>query len=122
VPDPEEQAFGPSETIDERKVRLSQVLARTGSKLIYTYDFGDNWQHSVVLEKCLPADSKMNYPACLAGARACPPEDCGGVYGFSELLDAIQDPQHERHGEMLEWVGEEYDPDEFSVEKINRAL
>jgi hypothetical protein len=108
--------------MDERQVRLHQVLGRVGAKAIYIYDFGDGWEHGMVLEKRLPVDPSLAYPACTGGQRACPPEDCGGIPGFYELLEAIQDPKHERHEELLDWVGEEYDPEAFSMEAVNRAL
>lgn len=121
-PDPNEGGFGIDDRIDERRVRLHQVLGRIGAKAVYTYDFGDGWEHGIVLEKRLPVDPDLAYPACTGGQRACPPEDCGGIPGFYELLDAIQDPKHERHDELLEWVGEQYDPEAFSIERVNRLL
>jgi hypothetical protein len=79
----------------------------------YVYDFGDDWVHKVVVEKVLPADPRISYPVCVAGKRACPPEDCGGVWGYREFLAAISDPDHPEHEEMLEWVGGAFDPEEF---------
>jgi hypothetical protein len=121
-PDPNEGGFDIESRIDERKVRLHEVLGRIGKKAVYTYDFGDGWEHGLVLEKRLPADPNLAYPACTGGQRACPPEDCGGIGGFYELLEAIQNPDHERHEELLDWVGEECDPEAFSIETVNRAL
>ena len=106
---------------DERVVRLCGVLGRVGSKAIYTYDFGDNWEHSIVLEKRLPVDPNIAYPVCTDGQLACPPEDCGGIPGYYDLVDALSDPSHERHEEMLEWIGE-YDTQAFSVENVNTML
>src|SRR4029077_4994020 len=83
-----------SDAMDERKVRLHQVLGRAGAKALYTYDFGDSWEHRIVVEKSLPADPKLNYPVCTGGQRAGPPEDCGGIPGFYELMEAIEDPRH----------------------------
>jgi hypothetical protein len=107
---------------NERTVRLSRVLGRVGAKMVYMYDFGDGWEHRVVLEKRLCADPTMAYPVCTGGALACPPEDCGGIGGFYDLLDALRDPTHERHDEMNDWVGEDYDPDAFSVDAVNGML
>jgi hypothetical protein len=121
-PDPGGAGFGPPSSMDERQVRLHEVLGRVGAKAVYTYDFGDSWEHAIVLEKRLPADPKLTYPMCVAGARACPPEDCGGIPGFYEFLEAMQDPEHERHEELLEWFGGEYDPEAFSPENVNRTL
>ena len=114
--------LGLTEGIDERKVRLNQLLVRVGAKIVYTYDFGDGWEHAVVLEKCLPVDSNMTYPACTGGRGACPPEDCGGVGGFYNLLEALQNPRRPEHKELLEWVGRDYDPEKFSSEAVNRSL
>ena len=108
--------------MDEGEVQLNQVLRRVGSKVEYTYDFGDNWEHSIVLEKRLPIDPKLTYPLCIAGERACPPEDCGGVGGFFQLMEAIRNPDHPEHEEQLEWVGEDYDPEAFSIETVNRKF
>jgi hypothetical protein len=116
-PDPD----GPP-TINDRKVRLDEVLLEVRSKLVYTYDMGDGWEHSVVVEKRLPADPDAAYPVCIAGERACPPEDCGGLPGFYGLLEALQNPEDERGEEMLEWLGREYDPAAFSIDDVNRAL
>jgi pRiA4b ORF-3-like protein len=96
----------------ENRARLGSV-ARQGTVIEYTYDFGDNWVHRVVVEKVGPADPKVSYPSCIAGKRACPPEDCGGVWGYGELLAAISDPDHPEHESMLEWVGGEFDPEAF---------
>ena len=123
------QCYGPTgpergvaEAIDERKVRLNQLLVRVGAKIVYTYDFGDGWEHGIVLEKGLPVDPNMAYPAAMGGAGACPPEDCGGIGGFYSLLESLQNPRHPQHEELLEWVGEDYDPKKFSIEAINQVL
>jgi|SRR6266545_408512 len=107
---------------DEGTVRLSSILARVGSKAIYTYDFGDSWEHSIVLEKRLPVDPNATYPVCSDGRLACPPEDCGGIAGFYDLVEVLKDPDHERHGETLDWIGDDFDPEAFSADKVNRRL
>ena len=90
--------------------------------MIYTCDFGDSWEHSIVLEKQLPADPNTTYPVCTDGKLACPPEDCGGIPGFYDLLDALDDPNHERHEELRDWIGEDFEPEAFSPENVNRML
>jgi hypothetical protein len=120
-PNPEDRLMGMPAAESERTVRLSGILVRVGSKAIYTYDFGDSWEHSLVLEKRLPVDPTTAYPACTDGQLACPPEDCGGIPGFYDLVEALGDPAHERHEEMLDWIGE-FDPQAFSVESVNRML
>jgi hypothetical protein len=111
-PDPD----GMMETEDERKVKLSQVVARGFKKFAYTYDFGDNWDHTVEVEKTLEAEPGVRYPRCVDGKRACPPEDCGGPWGYADFLKAIRDPKHPEHEDMLEWAGDGFDPEEFDVE------
>ncbi len=120
-PEPDD-FMGMSSAEDERKAALSSLPGRVGAKAMYTYDFGDSWEHGIVLEKCLPADPDTAYPLCTGGKLACPPEDCGGIPGFYILLEAIGDPSHDQHEELLEWVGEDFDPMAFSVDDVNRQL
>ena len=84
-----------------------------GPPAIYAYDFGDDWQHVLVHEGLEPAEGSSAYPRCLAGEGCCPPEDCGGVHGHAELLAAIADPTHDRHGELVAWLGGVLDPEAF---------
>ena len=84
----------------------------------YTYDFGDNWEHTVELEEILPRDKDVEYPRCIAGERACPPEDCGGIWGYEDLLQIISDPEHEEYEAMLEWIGGEFDPEHFDAKEV----
>jgi hypothetical protein len=117
-PDPD----GMMETEDERRLKLSQVVARGFQKFSYTYDFGDNWEHTIQVEKVLDPEPGVRNPRCIAGKRACPPEDCGGPWGYAEFLEAIQNPGHEQHEEMLEWVGGEFDPEAFDIDAVNEGL
>lgn len=107
---------------DDRRVRLSAVLQRTRAKMVYIYDFGDYWEHEILLEQQLPAEPNATYPACVDGQLACPPEDCGGIPGYYDLLDVLQKPPHRRHKEIREWVGGDFDSETFSVEEANRRL
>ncbi len=122
IPDPGDADFGGPKTIDERKARLSEVLGAVRAKAIYEYDFGDGWEHGIVVEKILPPDPDLDYPVCTDGKMNCPPEDCGGLGGYYNLLDAIRDPNHEEHEDMLDWLGDDFDPLEFSIEDVNGAL
>jgi hypothetical protein len=97
---------------DERRARLDR-LAPAGSSFTYTYDFGDDWRHKIVVEKVTPADPSMRYPTCTGGRRARPPEDCGGGWGYENLLAVLADPADEEHASMLEWVGGAFDPEAF---------
>lgn len=124
VPDPDED-WGPPVT-DESTVRLDSV-ARAGSTFEYVYDFGDNWRHTVVVEKVSAAVGTTTVPDCLAGRRACPPEDCGGTWGYQQLVEILADPRHPKRAEKLEWIGRPYDPatfdpSEFADNLRNQAL
>lgn len=105
-----------------RRVRLSTVAPQEKAKLIYEYDFGDGWEHELLVEKILPRAAEMSYPRCLAGRRACPPEDSGGIPGYAELLETIADPNNPEHATMLEWLGGSFDPEEFDLATVNRRL
>jgi hypothetical protein len=110
------------ERLDERRFRLANVARHEKASFIYEYDFGDSWAHEVVVEKILPADPKKKYAVCLDGKNACPPEDCGGIWGYYELLKAVKNPKHKEHQEMLDWLGGPFDPGHFDLQKINAEL
>ncbi len=95
---------------DERRARLRN-LVKAGSSFLYVYDFGDDWRHEAVVEKILPVEAGATYPACTGGRRSCPPEDCGGPWGYEEFLAAISDTSHVEHESMLEWAGGQFNPD-----------
>ena len=100
----------------ERKI--SRYFRPENNKALYVYDFGDDWEHDVALEKVLPREKNVKYPICLAGKRACPPEDCGGVWGYMNLLEILSDPNHEDYEDTLEWLGDEFNPDYFDSGEI----
>ena len=117
-PNPEDE----ENVIDEGTVRLRALSLSIGVSIGYEYDFGDSWQHRVVLEKMLAPDPETTYPACVAGERSAPPEDVGGAGGYVEFLEAIADPDDEDHHANLEWVGGQFDPEAFSVAEANERL
>jgi Plasmid pRiA4b ORF-3-like protein len=119
IPDPDEDWGEPPR--DERRTRLD-AIASVGSSFRYTYDFGDGWEHRVVVEKVLPADIASALPACIDGRRACPPEDCGGTSGYRELLEVLADPSHPEHDERREWLGREFDPEVFDAREFEDNL
>ena len=88
----------------------------------YEYDFGDSWQHRIEVEQVRPPVPGVRYPRCLAGKRACPPEDVGGIWGYEEFLQAIRDPKHPEHEAMLEWAGGAFDPEAFDLQGVNEQL
>jgi hypothetical protein len=98
---------------------LSDALGRTDS-FSYTYDFGDDWQHDLVIEKSFKWDENHSYPACIGGENACPPEDCGGIGGYYELLEKLRNPEDEEHLTMKQWIGGYFDPSTFDPNRINR--
>ena len=110
------------EVTNEKTIKLDQVVSEAGEKFVYEYDFGDSWEHVILVEKILRPEAGVHYPICLKGKRACPPEDCGGVWGYDDVLKAIQDPDHPEHEEMLEWLGGSVNPEEFDVNVVNERL
>jgi Plasmid pRiA4b ORF-3-like protein len=117
-PDPD---WGLDEVADESRVRLS-AIAGEGSRLRYAYDFGDGWQHDVIVEKVLDPQPGSRYPCCVAGRRACPPEDVGGPWGYQEFLVAVADPGHDEHEYWLKWAGGGFDPAGFDLAAVDEAL
>ncbi len=106
--------------------KLDKVAGRTGDRLRYTYDFGDDWEHEILVEEVLTAEPGVAYPRCLAGRRACPPEDCGGIWGYEELCEILADPDHPEHADRLEWLGlesaEQFNPARLDLDEVNEAL
>ena len=107
---------------DARRFRLKQVAPVENFKFVYEYDFGDSWEHQILVEKISQLDPGTSYPVCIKGKRACPPEDVGGVWGYEDFLEAMGDSDHPRHQVLLEWWGESFDPEAFDLEEINLAL
>jgi hypothetical protein len=114
--------FGDLNLKDESKARLDKILSKPKQKMVYEYDFGDGWEHEILLEKVLQPEPGVRYARCVGGARACPPEDCGGVGGYENFLQAISDPDHEEHDEYLEWTGGGFDPEKFDVDDFEVTL
>jgi Plasmid pRiA4b ORF-3-like protein len=109
---------------DACDTKLSEVLPARNRRprFHYEYDFGDEWIHQLIVEERLPAEKGVKYPICVAGQRACPPEDCGGPWRYSDFVETIRNPDHQRHEETLEWVGGEFDPERFDLETVNNEL
>lgn len=106
----------------KKKIRVSDLLPKEKKTMIYEYDFGDGWEHLITLEKILPVEEGQKYPICVAGEMACPPEDCGGVWGYAEMLKTIQQPEHEDYNDTIEWLGEDFEPEYFNIDEINEFL
>ena len=120
--------FGDAEFMEELEMedagraQLGRLLTREKLKFTYIYDFGDNWRHEILVEKILPPEPGREVPACLAGKRACPPDDVGGIWGYEDFVEAAKDPKHPEHAERMEWAGGEFDPEAFDVDAVNAAL
>jgi hypothetical protein len=107
---------------DEKKVFLGNVVEAEGREFLYRYDFGDNWLHQLILEKVSDLQVGVCYPVCLDGERACPPEDCGGMWGYCRLLEAANDRAHPEHEDSVAWLGRHFDPEAFSAKHVNSSL
>ncbi|MFT5043620.1 MAG: hypothetical protein ACI8UP_000583 [Porticoccaceae bacterium] len=114
--------FDELDTQNEKSVRISNLLSKEGDIVVYEYDFGDGWMHEVLLEKIQPFDTTRGLPACLDGERSCPPEDCGGAWGYQNLLEVITDPGHPEFDEMSEWLGDEFSAEYFDASETNDLL
>jgi hypothetical protein len=118
----DDHLWGETNNVDYQKMKISDLLQFEKEKIVYEYDFGDSWEHDIILEKILPVDPKMKYPVCVAGEMNCPPEDCGGVWGYAEMLEILKHPDHEEYESYLEWLGDEFDPEHFDKDEVNRWL
>ena len=124
---PDDEGFAmlddvPPATSDKNR-KLSDIFTLKNRKAVYKYDFGDGWEHSIELEEIPPRESGAGYPRCTAGERACPPDDCGGPPGYAHLLEAIKDPTHEEHEDMVNWLkgmkGKDWKPDFFDPAAVH---
>ena len=118
--DPE---FEIDEARSEYRYRLARLAPRVRNTIAYLYDFGDDWEHQIRVEGIIEDDKRYpGRPVCLAGARNCPPEDCGGPWGYQSFLKAIGDKKHKEHKELLQWVGGSFDPEHFDLDEVNDLL
>ncbi len=107
------------------RVKLAELALRPKQKFVYEYDFGDGWDHEVLVEKIMRPEKGAHYPVCVAGRRACPPENCGGIYAYADLLAIISDPAHAEHESLTTWLQEVrpgFDPERFDLDEVNRRL
>ena len=119
---PEDDYWDEMNNVDYYKMNVSDLLTKEKEKIIYEYDFGDSWEHIVVLEKIIPDDETLKKPVCLAGKMSCPPEDCGGVWGYAAMLEIINQPDHKEREDYIEWLGEDFDPQYFDLDEVNYIL
>ncbi len=121
-PNPETDDFYRGETHDERKERMANYFGKIIKRCVYSYDFGDGWDHAIISERILPRDPKAGYPQCMAGKNTCPPEDCGGVWGYRNLQKILKNPRHEEHKDVLDWLclddPKDFDPYDFDPKEV----
>lgn len=119
--EPDPSSFS-DEMLNEKRHTVRDLAPEAKQKFIYEYDFGDSWMHEVKVEKILSPDLSFKHPVCLAGEHSCPPEDCGGLWGYYNLLDALANPKHPEHTAMKEWIGEDFQPEPFDLAATNGSL
>ena len=121
-PNPEMDDFYRKDSRDERKELVADYLGRAVKRCVYSYDFGDGWDHTILFERVLPRDPKVVYPQCVAGENACPPEDCGGVWGYRDLQKILKNSRHKEYKDMLDWLclddPKDFDPHEFDPKGV----
>ena len=122
---PDEGGYSENESENSKKIKLNKFIGAEKKKFDYLYDFGDSWEHEIIVEKIsknLPENVKQ-IPYCLEGERACPPEDCGGVLGYEELIEISKDKNHPDYEERIkDWLGEDWDFEKFNINEINKKL
>ena len=120
VPNPDYEPMG-APLKDDRRATLRDLVG-VGASFVYEYDFGDGWEHEILVEAVLAPRPRTRYPRVIDGARACPPEDVGGTPGYKGFLEAVADPRHAEHDSMLEWAGGSFNPEAFDIDAANRQL
>lgn len=114
----EDEDFANYKTLPGWKQKIADYFSKENKSANYIYDFGDNWEHEIILEEILTKENNLTYPICIKGERACPPEDCGGSYGYENFLEIIRNPKDEQYEEMLEWIGGEFDSEHFDLKEV----
>jgi hypothetical protein len=117
-----DDTFDETDAEDADEVLLTDLPLQKGSRFVYTYDFGDNWEHGIEVEGVAPRRKDVNYPRCTKAVRAGPPEDCGGVYGYARLLRIYKSLGHSEHEDVCEWLGEDFDPVRVNAEELTNDL
>lgn len=117
-----EVGMGFEDMLDESSIGINQCLKNVKDKFWYEYDFGDGWEHEVTLLEILEVTDEQPIPFVIKGKGACPPEDCGGAWGYEELKEVIKNPKAEEYEQMMEWLGGDFDPMYFDIEEANASL
>lgn len=120
--DMEDLDDGKFKSLDAFIVEAGEIFIKEANQVIYTYDLGDDWKHSITAEKFLPLNSRIEYPVCIEGELACPPEDCGGIPGYYNVVKVLADKKHPEHKEIKQWLNRTFRPDYFDIEAVNEDL
>ena len=119
----ESDEFDEGKPINSKKAtNLNQTFLNENQSIIYTYDFGDTWEHEIIFEQIIDVDTRKQIPCCIGGKLNCPPEDCGGTYGYANLLHILSHPRHREYRETREWLVSKFDPLHFSMAAKNKLL
>jgi hypothetical protein len=121
IPDPNTATIEP-QMVHAKAAQLSTLLKRSHERLLYIYDFGDNWRHDIIIEECCDGEADVGYPALVDGAGRCPPEDVGGTSGFEAFLEAMLEPDHPEHGRLMAWHGKPYNPNDINERRVRLVL
>ena len=114
---------GPATSSTRARPALDDILEDVGTRTLkYLYDFGDGWEHTIKIERLIDPEPGVLYPRLIEISGRCPPEDCGGPWGYAELLEVIKDPKHERYAELTEWIGDDFDPDAVDPEWLTAEV
>ena len=108
--------------LNSKDIKLKQLFHEVGDKVKYEYDFGDGWIHKIKVEKIIPFELNMSYPNCIRGKGGCPPEDCGGPWGYENLMEVMADKKHPEYNDMKNWLGGHFDSEEFDSKIVNEHL
>lgn len=108
--------------IDYKQIKISELLLKKHDKIVYEYDFGDAWEHDIILEEINFPEPDIKYPVCIDGHLSCPPEDCGGIEGYHNILEILKNPEHKFYENYKDWLDEDFDPEYFNLEEINKKL
>jgi hypothetical protein len=107
---------------NSKRAKLGNIIKEKNSIFLYEYDFGDGWEHQLLVEDILETDPEKQYPVCIAGENACPREDSGGTHGYAEMMEIIQNPAHEEYRSTKTWLGKGFNPRKFDIESVNKRL
>ena len=114
--------FGETGDQDSKKVTIADLIEQKIKKFTYEYDFGDSWTHEIKIEKAIPCAKQIKATECIDGKRNCPPEDCGGIWGYEEFVKAMKNKKHPEHRDLIDWYGGPFDPDKFSLQNANKLI